>query len=95
MLEEKVVLAASACSTARILLNSKSAQHPNGLGNSSNMVGKYYMTQLSDRMAFVPELMNRKRYNEDGVGECTYSPWWLDNKKLDFPRGYHIEVWGG
>ena len=24
-----------------------------------------------------------------------YSPWWLDNKKLDFPRGYHIEVWGG
>jgi choline dehydrogenase-like flavoprotein len=24
-----------------------------------------------------------------------YSPWWLDNKKLDFPRGYHIEIWGG
>jgi choline dehydrogenase-like flavoprotein len=22
-------------------------------------------------------------------------PWWLDNRKLDFPRGYHIEVWGG
>ena len=22
-------------------------------------------------------------------------PWWLDNKKLDFPRGYHIEIWGG
>jgi hypothetical protein len=24
-----------------------------------------------------------------------YSPWWLDNKKLDFPRGYHIEYYGG
>jgi choline dehydrogenase-like flavoprotein len=24
-----------------------------------------------------------------------YMPWWLDNKKLDFPRGYHIEPWGG
>jgi choline dehydrogenase-like flavoprotein len=24
-----------------------------------------------------------------------YTPWWLDNKKLDFPRGYHLEVWGG
>jgi len=24
-----------------------------------------------------------------------YMPWWLDNKKLDFPRGYHIEVGGG
>jgi choline dehydrogenase-like flavoprotein len=22
-------------------------------------------------------------------------PWWLDNRRLDFPRGYHIEVWGG
>jgi hypothetical protein len=22
-------------------------------------------------------------------------PWWLDNRTLDFPRGYHIEVWGG
>ena len=36
-----VVLAASACSSARILLNSKSKQHPNGLGNSSDLVGKY------------------------------------------------------
>jgi choline dehydrogenase-like flavoprotein len=92
-----VVLAASACSTARILLNSKSPQHPNGLGNSSNMVGKYVHDSTgSDRMAFVPDMMNRKRYNEDGVGGMhLYSPWWLDNKKLDFPRGYHIEVWGG
>jgi choline dehydrogenase-like flavoprotein len=24
-----------------------------------------------------------------------YSPWWGDNKKLDFPRGYHVEYWGG
>ena len=22
-------------------------------------------------------------------------PWWLDNRKLDFPRGYHIEIGGG
>ncbi|MDA8900804.1 GMC family oxidoreductase, partial [Flavobacteriaceae bacterium] len=92
-----VVLAASACSTARILLNSKSAMHPNGLGNSSGMIGHYLHDSTgTDRMAFVPEMMNRKRYNEDGVGGMhLYSPWWLDNKKLDFPRGYHIEVWGG
>ena len=44
-------------------------------------------------MGFVPNLMNRKIYNEDGVGMHLYSPW-LDNKKLDFARGYHIEVWG-
>ena len=36
------------------------------------------------------------RHNCDGVGGAhLYMPWWLDNKKLDFPRGYHIEIWGG
>ena len=92
-----VILAASACSSARILLNSKSKQHPNGLGNSSDLVGKYLHDSTGgDMMAFIPELINRKTYNEDGVGGMhVYSPWWLDNKKLDFPRGYHIEVWGG
>ena len=35
-------------------------------------------------------------HNEDGVGGMhLYMPWWLDNRKLDFPRGYHIEVGGG
>ncbi|MEL6944541.1 MAG: GMC family oxidoreductase N-terminal domain-containing protein, partial [Bacteroidota bacterium] len=92
-----IVLAASACESARILLNSKSTQHPNGLGNSSDVIGKYLHDSTgSSRMAFVPQMMDRKLYNEDGVGGMhVYSPWWLDNKKLDFPRGYHIEVWGG
>ena len=92
-----VVLGASACSTARILLNSKSKQHPNGLGNSSDVVGRYLHDSTgSSRAAFIPDLMNRKTYNEDGVGGMhVYSPWWGDNKSLDFPRGYHIEIWGG
>ena len=92
-----VVLAASACSSARILLNSKSKQHPNGLGNSSDIVGKYLHDSTgASRTAFVPDMMNRRTYNEDGVGGMhVYTPWWLDNKNLDFARGYHIEVWGG
>ena len=92
-----VVLAASACSSARILLNSKSPVHPQGLGNNSGIVGKYLHDSTgTSRSAFIPGLINRKTYNEDGVGGMhVYTPWWLDNKKLDFPRGYHIEVWGG
>ncbi len=40
--------------------------------------------------------MNQVPHNEDGVGSAhIYMPWWLDNRKLDFPRGYHIEVGGG
>jgi len=92
-----VVLAASACESARLLLNSKSSRHPNGLANSSGIVGKYLHDSTgASRSAIMPQLFDRKRYNEDGVGGMhLYSPWWLDNKKLDFPRGYHIEYWGG
>ena len=92
-----VVLAASACSTARILLNSKSARFSNGLANGSGMIGKYLHDSTgASRAAIVPEMFNRKTYNEDGVGGMhVYTPWWLDNKKLDFPRGYHLEIWGG
>ncbi len=92
-----VVLAASACSTARILLNSKSSRFSNGLGNGSGLIGKYLHDSTgASRSAIVPAMFNRKTYNEDGVGGMhVYTPWWLDNKKLDFPRGYHLEVWGG
>ncbi len=42
---------------------------------------------------FIPKLMDGIPHNEDGVGGMhLYTPWWLDNKKLDFPRGYHIEL---
>ena len=92
-----VILAASACESSRLLLNSKSSRFQNGLANSSGVVGKYLHDSTgSSRAGFVPGLTDRKRYNEDGVGGLhVYSPWWLDNSKLDFPRGYHIEYGGG
>jgi choline dehydrogenase-like flavoprotein len=92
-----VILAASACETSRLLLNSKSPRHPNGLANNSDVVGKYLHDSTGAALGGVlPTLFGRKKYNEDGVGGAhIYSPWWLDNKKLDFPRGYHIEYWGG
>jgi choline dehydrogenase-like flavoprotein len=92
-----VVLGASACESARILLNSKSEYHPNGLANGSGVVGRYLLDSTgADRMAIMPDLIGRDRYNEDGVGGGhIYSPWWLDNAKQDFPRGYHLEYWGG
>lgn len=92
-----VVLAASACESARILLNSKSSRFPQGLANSSGVVGKYLTdTTGTDVGGFIPALVDQPRHNCDGVGGAhLYMPWWLDNSKLDFPRGYHIEIWGG
>ncbi|MGI8842159.1 MAG: GMC oxidoreductase [Gemmatimonadaceae bacterium] len=92
-----VVLAASACESARILFNSRSSRFPQGLGNSSGMVGKYLTdTTGTDVAGFIPAMMDHVPHNEQGVGGGhIYMPWWIDNKTLNFPRGYHIEVWGG
>jgi choline dehydrogenase-like flavoprotein len=92
-----VVLAASACESARLLLNSRSPRHPNGLANSSGAVGRYLTDTPGMRVsAHVPALLDTPPHNEDGVGGMhVYIPWTLDNRKLDFPRGYHFEIWGG
>jgi choline dehydrogenase-like flavoprotein len=92
-----VVLAASACESARLLLNSTSTKFPQGLGNSTGNVGKYLTDTTGVSVnGFIPKLMALPAHNEDGVGGMhIFMPWWLDNKKLDFPRGYHIEPYGG
>ena len=92
-----VVLAASSLESSRIMLNSKSSRFPDGIGNSSGVVGRYITDSTgTDVAGYIPALEGMPRHNCDGVGGGhVYMPWWLDNKKLDFPRGYHIEVWGG
>ena len=96
-----VVLAASCCETARIMLNSKSAQFPNGIANSSGLVGKYVMDTVgSDVGGFIPILQDLPPQNEDGVGGMhMYMPWWnyqqQKENKMPFARGYHIEIGGG
>jgi len=92
-----VVLAASALESSRILLNSRTSRFPQGLANSSGTVGRYITdTTGSDVSGYIPAMENHVTHNEDGAGDMhVYMPWWLDNRKLDFPRGYHIEVGGG
>lgn len=41
-----VVLCGSTIESVRLLLNSANKQHPNGLGNSSGTLGKYFMDQV-------------------------------------------------
>ena len=92
-----VVLAASACESARLLLNSKSSRFPDGLANSSGTVGRSLTDSTGLTVSgFIPKLAQGVPHNEDGVGGAhLYMPWWLDNRTLDFPRGYHIELGGG
>jgi len=92
-----VVLAASACESARLMLNSRSPRHPNGLSNSSGQLGKNLTDSTGLSVGgFIPKLLDMPAHNEDGTGGMhLFMPWWLDNKKLNFPRGYHIEIGGG
>jgi choline dehydrogenase-like flavoprotein len=96
-----VILAASACESARILLNSKSPQFPNGLANSSGKVGRYLMDTVGSTVGGqIPLLENLPPLNEDAAdGHQLYVPWWLYREqlegKLGFARGYHIEFGGG
>jgi choline dehydrogenase-like flavoprotein len=96
-----VVLAASACETARLLLNSRSPRFPNGVANSSGLVGRYLMdTVMSNVTGWIPSMMNLPAHNEDGVGGMhLFMPWWNYQEQLQdelsFSRGYHIEIGGG
>ncbi len=92
-----VVLAASSGETVRILLNSRGGR---GLANSSGLVGKYIMDTVGTNVSGqIPLLENCPPYNEDGAGGSHfYAPWWLYQNqaagKMDFARGYHIEMGG-
>jgi len=94
-----VVLAAGSGETARILLNSKSSKFPDGLCNTTGMVGRYLMDSVGLTVnGQFPALEGLPPTNDDGQGtQHVYAPWWGYNqqKELGFARGYHVEVGGG
>ena len=97
-----VVLAASACETVRILLNSKSARRsrrdsPTRAARSAAISWTRSAARVDGQ---IPLLENLPPHNEDGAsGGHMYAPWWLYKEqlagKLGFARGYHIEFGGG
>ena len=95
---KRVVMAASCVDSTRILLNSKSRQHPNGIGNGCGVIGKYLCDQVRFHMpAFAPQLMGRPTTNDDGIsGGHIYLPRFdKPGDKRDYLRGYGVQFWGG
>ena len=92
-----VVLGASCMDTTRILLNSASERHPNGLGNTSDMLGRNYCEQVMVHVTgFLPQLFGRGYHNDDGIGGGhIYLPRFNQNTKgLDYLRGFGMQFWG-
>ena len=92
-----VFVAASTLESTRILLNSKSRQHPKGLGNSSGALGHYLVDHFGGISAggFVGVLKNRTPVNEDGKASGYVVPRFRNidkaSKQAGFIRGYHFE----
>ena len=91
------IVAASACESTRLLLNSKSTLFPDGLANSSGVVGRNLMDTVgSEAAGYFPQLERMPAHNHDGVGGMhMYLPWSKFDRKNDFLRGYHTEFGGG
>ncbi len=94
---KRVIVAASCIDSTRILLNSKSSAYPNGIGNSSDVIGRYLSEQVRFHMyGFMPELVGGPVQNDDGIGgEHIYMPRFnhRDGRKRDYLRGFGSQFW--
>jgi choline dehydrogenase-like flavoprotein len=93
-----VVMSASAFETARILLNSKPRQYPNGVANSSGQVGRNIVDQFQcSGSGFLPQLYDLETMNTDSYGGGAYMPRFNRSyqKSLGYIRGFGIQSGSG
>ena len=96
-----VVLAASTLESTRIMLNSKSRQHPSGLGNSSGKLGHYLMDHFGGIGAsgYFHILAGKDVMNEDGKATGLLVPRFRniskETRQARFIRGYGFECGSG
>ena len=94
-----VVLGAGCLDSTRILLNSKSPRHPDGLGNSSGLLGCYLSEHhMGPRgSGFIPMRIGTEPTLDDGRPTGPYIPRFrnVTDKHPDFIRGYHFQGGGG
>ena len=90
-----VVLCASTLESSRILLNTKTRQHPNGLGNTSDAVGRYVMDHVFPIgvSGIVPQLKGQAYDFSDGRANGIYVPKFRNvfDKHPNFIRGYGMQ----
>ena len=94
-----VVVAASTLESARLLLLSKSATHPNGIGNSSGHVGHNFCEHVMGPgvTGLAKDLIGKPRTLDDGRPGNFYVPRFrnLSDKHPNFIRGYGFEGGAG
>lgn len=90
-----VILAASTLESARLMLLSRSRQHPNGIGNSSGHVGHNFCEHVMGPgvTGLVRDLIGKPHTIEDGRPGGFYIPRFrnLSDRQPGFIRGYGFE----
>ena len=86
---DMVVVSCGAVNSAALLLRSASDQHPHGLANSSDVVGRHYMAHLNSAVIALSREPNPTRFQKT-LGVNDYY-WGADD--FDFPLG-HIQMLG-
>ena len=89
-----IVVCCSTVESARLLLNSRSPQHPQGLANSNGVVGHYLHGHLGNSVSiYLQELEGRKPSNQDGATDHVYIPRYNQLLgKYDYAGGWGIQV---
>jgi choline dehydrogenase-like flavoprotein len=79
--------------SARLLLNSRSPQHPNGVANSSDAVGRYLHGHVTAGFqSYLEELIGTKPVNNDGALDHTYIPRFnMDRKNKPYVGGFQFQ----
>jgi choline dehydrogenase-like flavoprotein len=97
VLGKVVVLGASCVDSTRILLNSESSPHPNGLGNGSDVIGRYLCEQIRLNVTgYLPALAGTPTRNDRGIGgEHIYTPRFnhRPGHRREYLRGFGIQYW--
>ncbi len=90
-----VVLCASTIESTRLMLNSATRQHPAGLGNSSDVLGRYLMDHMYGVSVggLVPSVANYPYNYDDGRANGIYIPKFrnITERHPKFIRGYGIQ----
>ncbi|MFD1738985.1 GMC family oxidoreductase [Bacillus salitolerans] len=86
------ILASYAVETPRLLFNSANSQFPDGVANSSGVVGKYLMTNMNDQM-IVKYSDEIRMYRGNPVQALTLDPYEIGKEK-GFARGFIMNSYG-
>ncbi len=85
-----IVLCAATVETARLLLNSRSPKHPNGLANANDVVGRYLNGHVGNGVtSYLKDLEGWKPGNQDGATDHVFIP----RYNHLFPKKHYTGGW--